>query len=79
MSKSSSLVLNSGSLVLFEVVILVKLISLLSAYVFFKKSVIPGISISLPKFSCFNIAAKFSDVNPLNSWVVIHLSSSVLI
>ena len=32
------------------------------------------ISVLLAKFACFNIAARFPDVNSLNSWVVIYLS-----
>ena len=59
-SRSSSLALISVSLVLFEVI-------LLSKSEFFTKSVISGISVLLAKFACFNLAAKFSDVNVLNS------------
>ena len=56
-SGSSCLALISISLALFEVIILLKLISLL---VFFEKLVISGILILLAKSACFNLVAKFS-------------------
>ena len=30
-------------------------------------------SVLQARFACFNLAAKFSDVNKVNSWVVIYL------
>ena len=45
--------------------------SLLLESVFFTKL---AISFLLAKFTCFNLALKFSDVNLLNSGVVIYLS-----
>ena len=52
----------SRCLVLFEVIRLLKLVSLLSN------------SVLVTKLTCFNLAAKFSDVILLNSGVVINLS-----
>ena len=49
----------------------VKLFTLLSKSVLFRKL---AISPLLDKFACFNLAAKYSDVNWLNSEVVIYLS-----
>ena len=43
----------------------------MSKSVLFKKL---GISFVLAKFACFNLASKSSDVNLLNSGVVIYLS-----
>ena len=56
--------------VLFELIILLKLNSLLSKSALFTKL---AISLLLAKFACFNLAAKFSAVNLLNSGVVIYL------
>ena len=50
--------------VLFEVIRLLKLVSLLSKSVLFTKS------------ACFNLDAKLSAVNLWNSWVVIYLELS---
>ena len=65
-SGSSSFVLNSITLVLFEAIFLLKIISLLSKSVFFTKSVISGILVLLAKFVYFNLAAKLSSPNLLN-------------
>ena len=70
-SRSSSLVLTTICLVLFEVTFLFKFFSLSSKSVFFMKL---AISFLLAKFAGANLAAKFPDVNLLNSWVVIFLS-----
>ena len=51
--------LTSKCFVLFEIIFLLKFISLLSKSVFLTESV------------CFYLAAKFSAVNLLNSWVVV--------
>ena len=65
-SGSSSLVLNSITLVLFEAIFLLKIISLLSKSDFFTKSVISRISVLLAKFVYFNLAAKLSSANLLD-------------
>ena len=78
-SRSSSLVLTYVYLVLFEVTFLFNFFSLSPRSVFFTKSVILGISVLSAKLACANLAAKFSDVNLLNSWEVIYLSWSVVI
>ena len=54
--------------VLFEVTFLFNFFSLSSKSVFFAKAVI---SFLLAKFACVNFAAKFCDVNLLNSWILI--------
>ena len=56
--------------VLFEVGFLLKSFSLSLKSVFFTKL---AISFLLNKFTCVNLAEKISDVNLLNSWVVIYL------
>ena len=65
---------RSTSFYLFELIFLFKVFSLLSEYVFFEKL---AVSFLLVKFTCFNLAVKLSDVNLLNSWVVIYLSWSL--
>ena len=54
--------------VLFELITLLKPNNLLSKSVFFTKL---AISLSVAKFACFNLAAKFPAVNLLNSGVII--------
>ena len=66
-SRSSSLVLTYVYLFLFEVTFLFNFFSLSPRSVFFTKSVILGISVLSAKLACANLAAKFSDVNLLNS------------
>ena len=56
---------------LFELIILLKLNSLLSKSILFTKL---AISVLLAKFPCFNLASKLSIVNLLNSEIVIYLS-----
>ena len=58
---------------MFEVTLLFKFFSLSIKSVFFSKL---EISVLLAKFACANLAEKLSDVNSLNSWVVIYLSWS---
>ena len=55
---------TSNCFVLFEVIFLLKLISLLSK------------SVLVTKLACFNLVTKFSAVNLSNSWVVIYLTWS---
>ena len=57
--------------VLFELILLLKFGSLLSKSVLFTKLTI---LLLLAKFACFNLAVIFSNVNLLNSGVVIYLS-----
>ena len=56
--------------VLFEVIFLFNFFSLLLKSFLFAML---AISVLLPKFACFSLAAKFSDVKVLNSEVVIYL------
>ena len=65
---------SSFNLFLFDIISF----SLLSKSVFFTKLII---LLLLARFACFSLAVKFSDVNLLNSWVVVYLSwwSSVAI
>ena len=58
---------------LFEIIFFFEFFSLSSKSIYFTKL---AISFLLAKFVCANLAAKLSDVNWLNSWVVIHLSWS---
>ena len=66
-TRSSSLVLTYIYLVLFEVTFLFNFCSLSPRSVLFAKSAISGISVLSDKLACANLAAKFSDVNLLNS------------
>ena len=61
---------TSTCFVLFELILLLKLNSLLLKSVLFTKL---AISLLLDKFACFNFAGKFSAVNLLNSGAVIYL------
>ena len=61
---------TSTYFILFELLLLLKLISLLSKSVLFTK--LP-ISLLLAEFACFNLAAKFSADNLVNSGIVIYL------
>ena len=62
--------LASICFVLFEVTFLFIFFSLSSKSVFFTKA---AVSFWLEKLACTNLAAKFSDVNSLNSCVVMYV------
>ena len=68
--RSVSFFLASTYFVSFEVTFLFKSFSLLSKSVFSRKS---AISTLVAKSTCAILAAKFSDVNLLNSYVMIYL------
>ena len=61
--------LTNKCFVLFDVTFLFNFFSLSLKSVFFTK-----LAISLAKFACANLAAKFSAINLLNTGVVIYLS-----
>ena len=70
-AKSSSFMINSIRLALFEVTYLLIFFSFSLKYVSFTKS-----TISFAKSACFNLAATWTAVKLLNSCVVIYLPSS---
>ena len=61
---------TSSCFVLFQIILLLKVNSLLSKSILLTKL---AIQLLLAKFACFNLAAKFSDVNLLNSGIIIYL------